>query len=140
MPSVFMDKNSIRIELTQAEADSFGFASNRPQWIHKILKSDGGVRLELSSSASMQQPGSSEAVAWIPPVAISPGSCGCQERSTTKLVGAHVSKGSASYMEDFTRPYSSVSGHHPHGADWEQPAEETGDEISTCSLDGRESS
>jgi len=123
MPNVYMDKNSIRIELTQGEAASYGFALNRPQLIRKTRGNSGGLVLELISVDLTKSVDSSEVVVWIPPAQTFPGSSACQEALTTRPGALRVLNGRGSYTEDFTRPYSNVSGHHPHGADWSRGTE-----------------
>jgi len=114
MPKISLDSNSIQIELTQAEAASYGFALNRPQLFRKKRSPSGGLLLELFSIDLTKTVETSEVSAWIPVAQTFPGSCGCQEQSTAKQGTVLPFNASAAPTEDFMPHYLGISGHHPH--------------------------
>lgn len=120
MPKISLESNCIRIELTAAEAVSYGFALNRPQLFRKTRSNGGGLLLELFSIDLTKTLESSEATALIPPALIYPGSPGYQAPSTARQGAPPVSSPSGESTKDSTLSYSPVSGYHPHGKEVEE--------------------
>jgi hypothetical protein len=115
MPKVSLDSTCIQIELTAAEAANYGFALNRPQLFRKSKKSDGGLLLQVFSIDLTKTSESSEVTAWIPQSAIYPDWSGSPELSTLRRAARPVFSKSAEPTPDSEKPFSSVSGYHPHG-------------------------
>jgi len=114
MPKISLDSTCIRIELTAAEAASYGCGLNRSQCLRKKRSSGGGVLLELFSIDLTKTQESSEVVALIPPAVIYPDSSGSPAQSTPRLGESLSSLKSANPIPGYEKPYSAVSGWNPH--------------------------
>jgi len=116
MPKISLDSNCIRIELTAAEAANYGFALNRSQLLRKKRSSGGGLLLEISSIDLTKAQESSETCVLIPPAVIYPDLSVSQVPSTQRPADSPSFSKSANPTPGSEKPYSAVSGWHPHRA------------------------